>query len=228
MNNIKENKIIKSLYSYFSKYFSQNKKNKKNSINYTIEPLSCIIRLAILSFRKNGTKISISNNRIHLQEPHVLQGTTRWASGDTRTDLSYLLYPIKKATEWYMESNENIDILFQRAIMGLQKLKESYNKELNIVCHSIDLYISIINESLKDKTTALEELIEDIDQDKKILYLKLKELWNKDQINLIIQLLSQMEKDSDNKKNYISAIDNILTIIEEKMCETIQNLHIYS
>ena len=37
-----------------------------------------------------------------------------------------------------------------------------------------------------------------------------------------------MEKDSDNKKNYISAIDNILTIIEEKMSETIQNLHIYS
>ena len=37
-----------------------------------------------------------------------------------------------------------------------------------------------------------------------------------------------MEKDSDNRKNYISAIDNILTIIEEKMSETIQNLHIYS
>ena len=28
----------------------------------------------------------------------------------------------------------------------------------------------------------------------KILYLKLKELWNNEQINLIIQLLSQMEK----------------------------------
>ena len=84
--------------------------------------------------------------------------------------------------------------------MGLQKLKESYNKELNIVCHSLDLYISIINESLKDKTSSLEELIEDIDEDKKILYLKLKELWNNEQINLIIQLLSQMEKDSDNRK----------------------------
>ena len=29
MNNIKENKIIKSLYSYFSKYFLQNKKIKR-------------------------------------------------------------------------------------------------------------------------------------------------------------------------------------------------------
>ena len=37
-----------------------------------------------------------------------------------------------------------------------------------------------------------------------------------------------MEKDSDNKKNYISAIDNILNIIEEKMSETILNLHSYS
>ena len=50
------------------------------------------LRLAILSFRKDGTKISISNNRIHLQDPSAFQGTTRWASGDTRTDLSYLLY----------------------------------------------------------------------------------------------------------------------------------------
>ena len=125
--------------------------------------------------------------------------------GDTRTDLSYLLYPIKKATEWYIQSNENIDILFERAIMGLQKLKESYNKELNIVCHSLDLYISIINESLKDKTSYLEELIEDIDEKKKILYLKLKELWNNEQINLIIQLLSQMEKDVI-MKNYVQLI----------------------
>ena len=54
--------------------------------------------------------------------------------------------------------------------MGLQKLKESYNKELNIVCHSLDLYISIINESLKDKTSSLEELIEDIDEDKNIIF----------------------------------------------------------
>ena len=228
MNNIKENKIIKSLYNYFSKYFNKNKKNQKNSINYTIEPLSCIIRLAILSFRKKGTKISISNNRIHLQDPSAFQGTARWASGDARTDLSYLLYPIKKATEWYINSNENIDILFGRAIMGLQILKESYNSELNIVCHSLDLYISIIRESLSDKTNALQDLIEDVDEDKKLLYLKLKELWNNEQIKLIVQLLSQMEKDSDNKVNYISAIDNILNIIEEKMSETIINLHSYS
>ena len=236
MNHLKENKIIKSLYNYFSTYFVKTKNTKKNSIHYTIEPLSCIIRLAILSFREDGTKISISNNRIHLQNPSVLQGTARWASGDTRTDLSYLLYPIKKATEWYSHKNKDIDILFKRAILGLTKLKESYNKQLNIVCHSIDLYISIIKDSLKNKNRDYieddsEDDSEDLnnsDEDEKLLYLKLKELWHKEQIKLIIQLVSHMEKDNENRSNYISAIDNILNIIEEKMSDTVQNLHIYS
>ena len=123
--------------------------------------------------------------------------------------------------------------------MGLTKLKESYNKQLNIVCHSIDLYISIIKDSLKNKNRDYD--IEDessdsdesnnsdnSDEDEKLLYLKLKELWHKEQIKLIIQLVSHMEKDRDNRSNYISAIDNILNIIEEKMSDTVQNLHIYS
>ena len=78
------------------------------------------------------------------------------------------------------------------------------------------------------KTNSLQDLIDDVDEDKKLLYLKLKELWDNEQIKLIVQLLSQMEKDSGNKVNYINAIDNILSIIEEKMSETILSLHSYS
>ena len=65
------------------------------SLNYTqpfnehgkqiLEPLSCMIRLAILSFKENGTKISICGNRITYQTYNFIQGAMRWTNGDKRT-----------------------------------------------------------------------------------------------------------------------------------------------
>ena len=47
----------------------------KQEKNMVLDPLTCIIRLAILSFKPVGTKISINNNRITYCEPSIFQGT---------------------------------------------------------------------------------------------------------------------------------------------------------
>ena len=52
-----------------------NKEIKKS----LLDPLTCIIRCAILAFKPFGTKISILNNRITYHEPNLLQGTIRWS-----------------------------------------------------------------------------------------------------------------------------------------------------
>ena len=46
----------------------------KNSV---LDPLTCIVRCAILSFKPVGTKLSINNNRISFVDPNFLQGTIK-------------------------------------------------------------------------------------------------------------------------------------------------------
>ena len=45
-----------SAYTFINNLF------KETDNNFILDPLSCVIRLAILSFKPNGTKISITNN----------------------------------------------------------------------------------------------------------------------------------------------------------------------
>ena len=69
--------------------------------NYVLDPLTCIIRCAILSFKPKGTKLSINQNKITFVDPNFLQGTIRWTYGDKREDLHNIYKPIVKSTRWY-------------------------------------------------------------------------------------------------------------------------------
>ena len=80
----------------------------KHEKNMVLDPLTSIVRLAILSFKSKGTKISINNNKITFCEPNMWQGTLRLAFGDNREDLHNLYNPIVKATKWYSCENVNI------------------------------------------------------------------------------------------------------------------------
>ena len=70
------------IYNLFNSFF--NKNTKPDSI---IEPLTCLIRLALLEFKPLNTKLSIYNNRITYDEPNILQGAIRWSNGDNREDI---------------------------------------------------------------------------------------------------------------------------------------------
>jgi len=133
--------INDSLYEIFVNIFQE---KNKNSI---IEPLICLIRLAILEFKPYGTKISIYNNRIIYNEPNLLQGAVRWSNGDSRDDLHNIYHPISKASEWYDINDTNIKNIFIYSIRGLEKLKLSYNRN-STINHSIQLYIEYLTKSL--------------------------------------------------------------------------------
>ena len=93
-------------------------------------------------FDLEGTKIAIYNNRIFTQKPNFMQGTIRWTYGNKRNELHYLYKPIIIAINKYnAKENENIKIIFEYAIKGLEKLRNTYKqKSGTIICHSIDLY----------------------------------------------------------------------------------------
>ena len=120
-----------------------------------LEPLICMIRLAILYYKDENTKISICNNRINYQTFTIFQGAMRWSNGDKRSDLHNLYEPIKKALKWYDINDDKIYFIFKQSIGGLYSLVNTYKNEntdnSNLVCHSLSYYIDIIKKSLDSK-----------------------------------------------------------------------------
>jgi hypothetical protein len=117
---------------------------KKADRNVIIDPFSCLIKLSLLRFLDNGTKISIYQNSIHFNSPSYIQGIIRFMYGDNREHLHNLYLPIQKCVEWFWnEKNDDIIYMFNNAVIGLKMLKESYN-EYATIQHTIDYYIIII------------------------------------------------------------------------------------
>jgi len=179
-----------------------------------IEPLTCMIRLAMLAFKPKGTKICIYENAIYIQEPSLLQGTIRWLSGDNRNDLHYLLAPITKALQkWVPQpdspTNQAISHIYTQAIAGLERLKQSYSSThcSSLTAHSIDLYINLITTVLQGDTPPSSE----DSQDQRNTYMSFNRLWTDQQINLIYRLFQEAEQNTSERASYLEAIENILS-----------------
>lgn len=211
--------LVKNAYSYVTDYV----KKKPDENIQILEPLSVIINLAIISFKKDKTKIAIANNKIYIQEPNVWQGPVRYIYGNNREEISFLLKPLMRAIELYpSDSNIMLEYIYQRAVLGLKKLKSSYDKSTSTLCHSLDLYISILESNLLGKSV----MIHTYDQSKNLSELNLStqtrvniqnifsNIWDENDIILLHSMLKSAEKaysnSSKNMLNYINSINSLL------------------
>jgi hypothetical protein len=130
--------------------------NKKIDLQlYILDPLSVIIKLAILSNREVGTKICISTNIIYLQEPGPFQAFCRYIFNSNKTDIQYLYNPIELACQQYLsktciQQNPKIKDLFKCAQNGIIKLMETY-KNCAVMRLCLNYYLSIITNHLEEK-----------------------------------------------------------------------------
>lgn len=135
MDNISKLSISKTM-KYFTKY---NKKTIGDKIS-VLEPISTIIKLGLLYYKSSYSKISIMSHKIHIQEPFVTQGLSRYINNDKRADIAKLYIPILKAIEKYQYNLREIFILCTK---GLINLKQCYVGEDNIHV-MIDSYINLL------------------------------------------------------------------------------------
>lgn len=185
---------------------------------YILDPLSVIIKLAIISNKPIGTKLSITKNIIYLQEPGPFQGIFRYIFNYNKTDLQYLYNPIEIACKIYLNPNNinnynNIEELFRCAQNGLIKLMETY-KQCSIIRLCLNYYFTLISNYLnqnyidnlfkKDEISALYtiELIK-----------SLTKFWTQEKIDIVLNIISFLMVD-DSANHNVKSLENIMENID--------------
>lgn len=195
------------------------------SSNNILEPLTCLIRLCMLNYKDVNTKIGINHNKIFFYNPNLLQGITRTIHRESRENLHNLHNPIAKYISWYNFNCIEIRYIVKHAILGLKKLKESYNSE-SIINHSLNHYIEILDnkyqkyesENTVNDSNFLNEIkLEDQETEYKFsLYKKLLSIWDYRNIQTIYNLLVDLENSKIKSKSltYLQALDKVLSMKE--------------
>jgi hypothetical protein len=93
--------------------------------NSRLDPMTTLIKLAILPYKPEGTKLSIDSNYITFSENTILQFAIRTYLGDSYNDLRDLNKTLHKAVAWFYDEPK-LKYLFEYAIHGLEKLKSTY------------------------------------------------------------------------------------------------------
>jgi hypothetical protein len=159
-----------------------------NLKNYLLDPLSVIIKLAIISKKQIGVKISISNNILYIQEVGIFQSIVRYYFNSSKNDLNFLYNPINIACKFFLNKQLEypIENLFKCALNGLQKIKDTYKKyPLIIIC--INYYCDLITDALNKKNENLfKDEISEYYTDE--LIKKLNDYWTPDKIKLVLEM----------------------------------------
>ena len=181
---------------------------------FLLDPLSVIIKLAIIGNKPVGTKILISKNIIYFQEPGPFQALCRMFFKTNKTDLQYMYNPIEFACKQFLskefvKTTPRIKNLFTCAQNGIKRLIETY-KTNSIICLTLNYFNVIItnhveqtyNETIfnKDGMTSLytKELLE-----------QLNNYWSQEKIKVVLDLITFLTNDKSASSN-VKSLENIM------------------
>lgn len=191
--------------------------NNVNVKMLVLDPLSVIIKLAILSNKPTGTKLLIQNNIIYFQEPGPFQALCRTIYKSNKTDLQFMYNPINIAclhflSKSFVEKTPRIKNLFLCAQNGLKKLIETY-KSCSIITITLNYYYVLLtnhinqtyNESMfaKDNFTGYynAQIVE-----------LLNKQWTDEKIKVILDLITFLIKHDD--PNNVKSLETIMDSID--------------
>jgi hypothetical protein len=133
---------INAKYTYQMASFIYKIINPSPKENSRLDPLTTLIKLAILPYKSEGTKLSIDSNYIHYSENTIYQFAVRKYFGDSYNDLRDLNKTLHKAVAWYYD-DPKLRYLFESAVIGLEKLKKTYGNTGK--ADAVQSYIDILS-----------------------------------------------------------------------------------
>jgi hypothetical protein len=208
---------------FFSNYLPDNKTIDYNL--FVLDPLSTIIKLAILSNKLVGTKMYIDKNIIHFQEPGIFQALCRYILKTNKTDLQYLYNPIELACKQYLskhsvQQNPKLKDLFKCAQKGLLNLSETY-KYCSIIRISLNYYSALISNYLEENNN--ETLFKK--DNMSILYTetmltKMNKIWTQDKIKIILNLTTFLTQD-EHAESDVKSLETLMINIDKSIQQVI-------
>lgn len=186
---------------------------RKERFEMILEPLQGMVQLAMLSFCPVGSKLSITNNILVIQEPTWSQSLSRSYNKDGRDDLVYIFNVITRFYKFYSIYNKDgsqnqllFKLLINLAKKGLDVLIQTYsNSGHGSLIQSLRMYKSMLdNSDVLDMQKNIEEKKEDIDE----IFVNIRNLYNENFLIIIYNLLLLMNKDSENYISYMKGINN--------------------
>jgi hypothetical protein len=198
--------------------------------NDTLDPLSIVIKLFIYAYKPIGTKISISNNRIYIQEIGVFQSTIRSLYRDSKNDINIIFFPIIYACKFYLseEKKQRYLLLFNKLLDSFDKMKETYQG--NEIIYSIDqlknIIISFIDKNDFDPNTILPNYDSTGGKIKQDIYKHINSIWTSKRLNVVFGYVDEILDSTSNelKNNLINSLNTYMNCIDMISFNLITNL----
>jgi len=183
-----------------------------------LDPLSVIVKLAILSNKPIGTKLLIQNNIIYFHEPGLFQPIARMVYKSNKTDLQYIYNPINIAclhflSKPFVDKTPRIKNLFTCAQNGLKKLMETY-KTCSIITITLNYYYSLltnhINQTYNEYMFVKDNLTCYYTQ---VINESFNKQWSDEKIKVVLDLITFLNK-NDNPNNNVKSLETIMEDID--------------
>ena len=192
-----------------------------------LDPLSVIVKLAILSNKPIGTKLLIQNNVIYFQEPGPFQSIARMVYKSNKTDLQYIFNPVNIACNYFLskqfsDKTPRIKNLFLCAQNGLKKLMETY-KSCSIITITLNYYYSLltnhINQTYNETMFVKDNLTCYYSQTVNETFNK---QWTDEKIKVVLDIIAFLLK-IDNPNN-VKSLETIMDDIDKNTQSLVNNI----
>jgi len=187
---------------------------RKERSDMILEPLQVMVQLSLLAYSPLGTKVSVSDNILHLHPPTWSQGIWRWYNSDSQNDLYYLFHAIRRYYKWYKNDENNNKIftfILTNAVRGINKLIETYSQtEQTAITHTLALYKNVLElespDLFKDTTT------ESINID--TVFENIKNIYDKRLLKIIYNSLLIMDDENTTEKQCALYLNGLLEMLQ--------------
>jgi len=216
-----------------------------NVKNFILDPLSVIIKLAIIGNKPIGTKIHIVNNNIYLQEPGPFQAICRYVLKTNKTDLHYLYNPIYLAcchflTRENIEKTPRIRNLFQYGLKGIDRLIDTYANcsiiRLTLYFYHVIItnYLENVNEKSgggtnKNSAAAVGDCKFVFRKDAMTAFYtdemvkEINGMWSPERIKVVLDLIGFLTTDQNSESN-VKSLENIMIPIDYNVFERLNRV----
>jgi len=162
-----------------------------------LDPLSVILKLYIYNFKPEGTKISVSNNKIVLQDIGIFQGSVRKIFGDSKNDINIIFGPVVYSCLKYLSSEEREKYLyiFEIVSASLNKLKLTYAG--NEIVYNIEQIKNVIDSFISKKDNDISLLVSNYNTNgfkiKQNIYDHINTVWTNERKQILLGYIHEIK-----------------------------------